>query len=97
VLGGIKLTRPTKSNLCASILPDVHLCWVRAEQVVGGVPDGIAGLAAIASHHVHLMPIGRERCRTQPRRGVHGPRTLHIFLVETVSSSALEHKSVAPG
>lgn len=70
-----------------TLVPDHHVCVVRAEQIVADVPDAIAAIAAAAhaprpitfvSGPSATSDIGFERVE-----GVHGPRQLDVIVVDS--------------
>ena len=68
-----------------TLVPDYHACVVEAGDVVAGVPDAVAELAAAAAEGRPITlvsgPSATSDIELDRVEGVHGPRTLDVFVV----------------
>jgi L-lactate dehydrogenase complex protein LldG len=69
-----------------TLVPDLHVCVITADQIVGDVPEAIARLGSSVSAGHPLTWVSGPSATVDIElirvHGVHGPRTLRIILVE---------------
>jgi L-lactate dehydrogenase complex protein LldG len=77
---------PSSGRRALSLVPDHHLCVVRASQVVADLPAAIAALTGSARAGRPLTfvsgPSATSDIELERVEGVHGPRKLDVFVLE---------------
>lgn len=74
-----------------TLLPDHHICIVRAAQVVAGVPEAIERIASSARDQRSAVtfisgPSATSDIELERVEGVHGPRHLRVLIVDEAAA-----------
>jgi L-lactate dehydrogenase complex protein LldG len=73
---------PSQGRRIISLVPDRHVCVLRAADIVEVLPEAVARLEATAPQTWISGPSATSDIELERVEGVHGPRTLDVLILQ---------------